>query len=86
MNKIFQKQRRKSVVVYLDDIMIFSKTWEEHMKHLKKVLEILRKEKFLVKRKKCTFGVHSRKETSEDGFRKSRGSKQITSTKKSKRS
>jgi Reverse transcriptase (RNA-dependent DNA polymerase) len=43
-------------VVYLDNIMIFSKTWKEHIEHLKKVLEILRKEKFLVKKKKCTFG------------------------------
>jgi Reverse transcriptase (RNA-dependent DNA polymerase) len=43
-------------VVYLDDIMIFSKTWEEHMDHLKEVLEILKKKKFLVKRKKCMFG------------------------------
>jgi Reverse transcriptase (RNA-dependent DNA polymerase) len=42
-------------VVYLDDIMIFSRTWKEHMDYLKEVLEILRKEKFLVKRKKCTF-------------------------------
>jgi Reverse transcriptase (RNA-dependent DNA polymerase) len=42
-------------VEYLDDIMIFSKTWKEYMEHLKKVLEILRKKKFLVKRKKCTF-------------------------------
>jgi Reverse transcriptase (RNA-dependent DNA polymerase) len=42
-------------VVYLDDIMIFSKMWEKHMDHLKEVLEILRKEKFLVKRKKYTF-------------------------------
>jgi Reverse transcriptase (RNA-dependent DNA polymerase) len=43
------------VVVYLDDIMIFSKTWKEYINHLKEVLEILRKKKFLVKRKKCTF-------------------------------
>jgi Reverse transcriptase (RNA-dependent DNA polymerase) len=43
-------------VVYLDDIMIFSKTWKEHIVHLKKVLKILRKKKFLVKKKKCTFG------------------------------
>jgi hypothetical protein len=43
-------------VVYLDDIMIFSKVWKEYIEYLKEVLEILRKEKFLVKRKKCTFG------------------------------
>jgi Reverse transcriptase (RNA-dependent DNA polymerase) len=43
-------------MMYLDDIMIFSKTWKEYIEYVKEMLEILRKEKFLVKRKKCTFG------------------------------
>ena len=57
MNRVFQKQLGKSVVVYLDDIMIFSKTWEEHIQHIRDALTVLRQEKFVVKPKKCVWGA-----------------------------
>jgi RNase H-like domain found in reverse transcriptase/Reverse transcriptase (RNA-dependent DNA polymerase)/Integrase zinc binding domain/Chromo (CHRromatin Organisation MOdifier) domain/Zinc knuckle len=44
-------------VVYLDDILIFSKSEEEHVKHVKTVLERLRKHKLYAKRTKCEFAV-----------------------------
>ena len=43
------------VIVYLDDILVFSKTWEEHIVHVKKILDVLRKEKLYVKMSKCEF-------------------------------
>ena len=43
------------VVVYLDDIMIYSKTLEDHEKHLRAVLERLREHKFYANLKKCDF-------------------------------
>ncbi|CAI7787930.1 unnamed protein product [Closterium sp. NIES-54] len=43
------------VVVYLDDIFIFSKTKEEHVQHLHKVFEVLRKEQLYAKQSKCEF-------------------------------
>jgi len=43
------------VIVYLDDIPIFSSTWEEHVGHLKQVLETLRKHQLLANIKKCEF-------------------------------
>jgi len=47
------------VIVYLDDILIFSKTWEEHLKHVKKTLDVLRRENLYVKVSKCEFGKTS---------------------------
>ena len=43
--------------VYLDDILIFSNTFEEHMEHLDKVLTLLSEHKFHVKQKRCDFGL-----------------------------
>jgi len=43
------------VIVYLDDILIFSKTWEEHLNHVKKTLDVLKREKLYVKLSKCEF-------------------------------
>uniref|UniRef100_A0A3Q7EB66 Reverse transcriptase domain-containing protein n=1 Tax=Solanum lycopersicum TaxID=4081 RepID=A0A3Q7EB66_SOLLC len=43
------------VVVYLDDIVIFSNTSEEHVEHLRKVFKILRVNQLYVKREKCEF-------------------------------
>jgi hypothetical protein len=42
MNKVFMEYLDKFVVVFIDDILIFSKTEEEHEKHLRLVLEKLR--------------------------------------------
>ena len=43
------------VIFYLDDILIFSKTKEEHFWHVRKVLEKLQQNKLLINLKKCTF-------------------------------
>ena len=45
------------VVVYFDDILVFSKTMKEHINHVKSVLQTLRKESLYANLKKCTFGV-----------------------------
>ena len=55
MNRIFKSYLDKFVVVFIDDILIYSKSKLEHEEHLRCVLQILRKEKFYAKLKKCEF-------------------------------
>ena len=55
MNPTFFELLNKSVLCFLDDILIFSKTREEHLAHLREVLERLRKNKLYGKLSKCDF-------------------------------
>jgi len=55
MNRIFRPYLDSFVVVFIDDILIYSKTPEEHAKHLQMVLEILREKKLYAKLSKCEF-------------------------------
>ncbi|RVW43719.1 Retrovirus-related Pol polyprotein from transposon 412 [Vitis vinifera] len=55
MNKIFHPYLDKFVVVYLDDIIIYSNTLKEHVEHLRKVFKILRQNELYVNKEKCSF-------------------------------
>nr|GEY30910.1 retrotransposon protein, putative, Ty3-gypsy subclass [Tanacetum cinerariifolium] len=55
MNRVCKLYRDKFVIVFIDDILIYSKTKKEHEVHLKLVLELLRKEKLYAKFSKCEF-------------------------------
>jgi len=55
MNKLFQPVIGKYVLVYLDDILVFSKTLEEHEQHIRSVLDTLRQNKYYCKPSKCHF-------------------------------
>jgi type III secretory pathway component EscU len=55
MNEFLKDFIRKFVIVYLDDILIFSKTEAEHLKHLAMVIKRLQQEKLLIKMKKYSF-------------------------------
>ena len=54
MNEMLKEFIGKFVIVYLDDILIFSETKEEHFRHVRHVLEKLQKNKLLINLKKCT--------------------------------
>jgi hypothetical protein len=56
MNHTLAPLLGKCVVVYIDDILVFSRTMEEHKEHLAQVLKLLREEHFYCKRSKCSFG------------------------------
>ena len=55
MNKVFMDELDKFVVVFIDDILIYSKSVQEHEQHLRVVLEKLRANKLYAKFSKCEF-------------------------------
>ena len=55
MNEILKEFMDKFVIVYLNDILIFSKTLEEHIMHIRRIFERLREEKLLINLKKWSF-------------------------------
>jgi hypothetical protein len=55
MNKVFMEYLDKFIVVFIDDILILSKTEEEHEVHLRLVLEKLRAHQLYVKFSNCKF-------------------------------
>ncbi|GJV10582.1 putative reverse transcriptase domain-containing protein [Tanacetum coccineum] len=55
MNKVCRPYLDKFVIVFIDDILIYSNTQEKHVKHLRLVLELLKKEKLYAKFSKCEF-------------------------------
>jgi hypothetical protein len=55
MNKVFMEYLDKFVVVFIDDILVYSKTEEEHAEHLRLVLQKLREHKLYAKWSKCEF-------------------------------
>jgi hypothetical protein len=55
MNTILASLLRKCVVVFIDDILIYNKSWSEHLQHIKAVLTLLQQHQFHVKLSKCAF-------------------------------
>ena len=57
MNQVLAPYLGTFCFVYLDDILIFSDTWEEHEHHLRTVLDTLQRNELFVKGSKCILGV-----------------------------
>lgn len=56
MNSIFQDVLRKFVLVFVDDILIYSTTWGKNLVHVQHVLGIFRSNNLKLKQTKCLFG------------------------------
>lgn len=57
MNHTFKKQLRKFLLVFFDDILIYSRSWEEHLQQMDEVLSILGEQQLYAKMSKCEFGM-----------------------------
>ncbi|XP_019096481.1 PREDICTED: uncharacterized protein LOC109130861 [Camelina sativa] len=55
MNEVFHEYLDRFVIIFIDDILIYSRSAEEHAEHLRKVLERLREKRLFAKFSKCKF-------------------------------
>jgi hypothetical protein len=57
MNSIFKPLLIKCVLAFFDDKLIYNKSWEDHVQHVDRVLQLLEAQQLYVKPSKCFFGV-----------------------------
>lgn len=55
INRVFQLYLDQFVIVFIDDILVYSKTMKDHEEHLRASLQTLQKKKLYAKFKKCEF-------------------------------
>nr|GEX76885.1 hypothetical protein [Tanacetum cinerariifolium] len=67
MNRVYRPYLEKFVIVFIDEILIYSKSKEEHEVHLKQILELLKKEKLFGKFSKCEFWLQEKNKKFEWG-------------------
>ena len=59
MNDVFKPLLRKCVLVFFDDILVYSADWEAHLEHLQTVLQLLAVHGLVANKKKCHFAQHT---------------------------
>lgn len=55
MNDLFRDRLRHFLIVFFDDILVYSPTWYQHLTHLRSVFETLAANHYYAKRSKCVF-------------------------------
>jgi hypothetical protein len=59
MNDVLRPFLRRFVLVFFDDILIYSSSWADHLRHIRAVLTVLQQHQLFVKQSKCAFAVPS---------------------------
>jgi hypothetical protein len=59
MNTLFAHAIRKFVLVFVDDVLVYSKNLEEHVQHLRQMFQVLEQNHLFLKRSKCSFAQKS---------------------------
>jgi hypothetical protein len=59
MNDVHRPFLRRFVLVFFDDILIYSRTWADHLHHIRAVFAELQRHQLFLKRPKCAFGASS---------------------------
>jgi hypothetical protein len=57
MNHVFNKKLRKYLLVFFDDLLIYSKMWEDHLRHVDEILNIMEEQSLYAKESKCEIGM-----------------------------
>jgi hypothetical protein len=57
MNRVFRPYLDRSIVVFIDDILVYTSSYIEHEKHLRDVLQTLREQRLYAKLNKCEFWI-----------------------------
>lgn len=55
INKVFKPMLRRYVLVFFDDILVYSTTWQDQIRHLNSVLSVLAEQQLVANKKKCSF-------------------------------
>lgn len=55
MNDVFKLFLCKYVLVFLDEILVYSQTWQQHIQHLSYILQVMSDNKLVANKKKCSF-------------------------------
>ena len=59
VDQVFTPSEKNFILVYIDDIIIFSRTWSEHLEHIKQTFTRLKEVNLKIKLKKCYFARRS---------------------------
>lgn len=57
MNDVFRPYLQKFVLIFFDDILVYSEDMQQHVEHLREVFEVMKEKKLFAKRSKCAFGT-----------------------------
>ena len=52
-----QQTAEETLIVFFDDLLIYNKTWEEHLRHVDQILSIMEEQSLYAKESKCEFGM-----------------------------